>query len=268
MKMAYKIYLDAGHGGYDNGAQYNGRKEKDEALDLALAVGNLLSKEGYDVHYTRTTDVYQSPTEKAQIANRNGADLFVSFHRNASQVPGTYDGVQTLLYDDSGIKAYMARNINDELEKVGFKNLGVSIRPNLAVLRQTDMPALLVEVGFIDSDKDNQIYDQNFNEIAQAIADGIADTLDEFQPRTGYAVQTGLFRNYANALYELERLERMGFEAKIVPWKEYFAVQVGIVDTLEGARELEQDLRKLGYDTLVVKETEIPQIQQENQNYL
>ena len=250
---------DAGHGGYDNGAQYEGRKEKDEALDLALAVGKLLTEEGYDVHYTRTTDVYQSPIEKAQIANRNGADLFISFHRNASAVPNTYDGVQTLLYDDSGMKAYMARNINAQLEKVGFKNLGVEVRPNLAVLRGTNMPALLLEVGFIDSDKDNQIYDQNFNEIVQAIAQGITDTLEQFQPRTGYAVQTGLFRNYSNALYELDRLERMGFEAQIVPWKEYFAVRVGIVDTLEGARELEQDLRNLGYSTLIVKETEVPQ---------
>ena len=256
--MAYKIYLDPGHGGYDNGAQYNGRKEKDEALDLALAVGKLLSEEGYDVQYTRTTDVYQSPTEKAQIANRNDADLFVSFHRNASATPNTYQGVQTLLYDDSGMKAYMARNINEELEKIGFQNLGVSVRPNLAVLRRTNMPALLLEVGFIDSDNDNQIYDQNFNEIAQAIAEGITETLKEFQPRTGYSVQTGLYRNYANALYELDRLEKMGFDGKIVPWKEFFAVRIGVLDTLEDARRLEQDLRRMGNDTLIVKETEMP----------
>lgn len=249
---------DPGHGGYDNGAQYNGRKEKDDALQLALAVGQILSQEGFDVQYTRTTDVYQSPTEKAQIANRNDADLFVSFHRNASAIPGTYSGVQTLLYDDSGMKAYMARNINQELERVGFTNLGVSVRPNLAVLRQTKMPALLLEVGFIDNDNDNAIFDQEFNEVAQAIARGITETLREFQPRTGYSVQTGLFRNYANAQYELERLEQKGYEANIVPWKDYFAVRVGIVDTLEDARILERELNSQGYDTLIVKELEAP----------
>lgn len=252
--MAYKIYLDAGHGGYDNGAQYNGRKEKDDALRLALAVGKLLSEEGFDVHYTRTTDVYQSPIEKAQIANRNDADLFVSFHRNAAKSPNMYSGVQTLLYDDSGVKAAMARNINEQLERVGYQNLGVSVRPNLAVLRGTNMPALLLEVGFIDSDKDNELFEQDFNETAQAIAEGITETLRELQPRTGYSIQTGLFRNYSNAGYEAERLEEMGYEVNIVPWKNYFAVRVGTVDTLEDAKELERELRQAGFDTLIVKE--------------
>ena len=203
-------------------------------------------------------DVYQSPSEKAQIANRNDADLFVSFHRNASEVPGTYEGVQTLLYNDSGMKAYMARKINEELEKVGFKNLGVSERPNLAVLRQTKMPALLLEVGFIDKDSDNAIFDEEFHEIAQAIAEGITETIREFQPRIGYAVQVGLFRNYANAQYELERLEKQGYEARIVPWRDFFAVRVGIVDTLEDAQILERELRAQGYDTLIIKELEAP----------
>ena len=253
--MAYKIYLDAGHGGYDQGATYDGRKEKDETLRLALAVGKILSEEGFDVQYTRTTDVYQSPIEKAQIANRNDADLFISFHRNSSPNPNMYSGVQTLLYDDSGLKAYLAQSINEQLEKVGFQNLGISIRPDLAVLRHTNMPALLLEVGFINSDVDNAIFDQNFDEIAQAIAEGIIEVLNEVQPRAGYAVQTGLFKNYANAAYEVEKLEELGYEAKIVPWKQYFAVRVGTIDHLEDARQLERELRQQGYDTLIVKET-------------
>ena len=58
------IVIDAGHGGFDNGAMYQGRKEKDDNLRLALAVGQILEQQGYDVIYTRTTDVYQSPYEK------------------------------------------------------------------------------------------------------------------------------------------------------------------------------------------------------------
>ena len=73
----------------------------------------------------------------------------------------------------------MAENINAQLETVGFKDLGVKARPNLVVLRRTKMPAILVEVGFINSDSDNTIFDKNFNDIAQAIADGILDTLEE-----------------------------------------------------------------------------------------
>ena len=60
----------------------------------------------------------------------------------------------------------MAENINSALEDVGFKNLGVKARPGLVVLRRTKMPALLVEAGFINSDSDNQLFDEKFNEIA------------------------------------------------------------------------------------------------------
>ena len=64
--MAYTIIIDAGHGGYDNGAQFMGRKEKDDNLAMALAVGSILSEYGFNVLYTRTTDVYEAPYRKAQ----------------------------------------------------------------------------------------------------------------------------------------------------------------------------------------------------------
>ena len=82
--MAYKIVLDAGHGGTDPGAIYKERKEKDDNLELTRAVGKILEDNGIDVVYTRTTDVYQTPFEKARIANEVGADYFISFHRNSS----------------------------------------------------------------------------------------------------------------------------------------------------------------------------------------
>ena len=176
--MATKIVVDAGHGGSNPGAVYQGRRESDDALRLAMAVGRILEENGYDVSYTRTTDTTQSVGQKAAIANEEGADLFVSIHRNASEYPGKYSGVQTLIYDDSGIKKEMAQNINANLERLGFRNAGVSIRPNLVVLNSTQMPALLVEAGFIDSTTDNQLFDSRFQAIAQGIADGIMETLE------------------------------------------------------------------------------------------
>ena len=71
----------------------------------------------------------------------------------------------------------MAENINEQLEGIGFVNLGVKARPGLVVLRRTKMPAVLVEVGFINSDTDNMLFDDNFSDIALAIAEGILDTL-------------------------------------------------------------------------------------------
>lgn len=175
--MATRIIIDAGHGGYDNGAAYEGRLEKNDNLNLALALGDALADRGYDVAYTRTTDVYNSPVRKAQIGNESGADYFISLHRNSSPDPNGYNGVQTLVYDKSGVKYELAKNINSELEKLGFRNINVDERPNLAVLRATNMPAVLVETGFINNDYDNNLFDYNFEAIAEAIADAIDGTL-------------------------------------------------------------------------------------------
>lgn len=178
----YRIALDAGHGGSDPGAVYKGRQEKDDTLDLTLAVGDILKKNGIDVYYTRTTDEYEAPFKKATDANNSGADLFVSIHRNSSENPNQYSGVETLVYSDTGLKAEVARNINNQLEDAGFKNLGVDERKNLVVLKRTKMPAVLVEVGFINNDKDNYLFDEEFDSIAQAIADGILESIPSGRP--------------------------------------------------------------------------------------
>ena len=77
--MAYKIAIDPGHGGRDPGAVFEGRQEKDDVLELALAVGQILEDSGVEVVYTRVDDVYNTPFEKATMGNNSGADLFVSF---------------------------------------------------------------------------------------------------------------------------------------------------------------------------------------------
>lgn len=254
--MAATIAIDAGHGGSDSGAVFNGRLEKDDNLRLALAVGNLLEQRGYNVVYTRTEDVFDSPTEKARIANRAGADYFISFHRNSSPYPNTYSGVETLVYSDTGVRGELARSVNKELETVGFNNLGVNERKNLAVLRRTQMPAILIEAGFINTEADNQTFDNNFDAMAEAIARGIENVVGGTgtSGTTGktYRVQTGLFRRYGNAQFMLQELTEKGFEAEIVESGEFFAVQVGNYTNLEDAREAQTQLRNLGYDTLIV----------------
>ena len=170
--------LQPAHGGSDPGAVYEGRREKDDNLSLAIAVGELLSRQGVSVIYTRTTDVYQTPFEKAQMANQADADFFISFHRNSSEEPNQYTGVETLVYDNSGIKQTMAENINGALSELGFRNLGVKARPGLVVLRRTKMPALLIETGFLNNEQDNTLYDEKQEEIARAIADAVLGTLD------------------------------------------------------------------------------------------
>lgn len=175
-----KVVLDAGHGAVNPGATYNGRRESDDALALVLAVGEILENNGVEVVYTRTTDVYESPYQKAMEGNESGADYFVSIHRNSSPYPNQYSGVESLVYSRYGAAAALAANINEQLEQVGFLNLGVNERPNLVVLNRTQMPAVLVEVGFINTDGDNQLLDERFEETAQAIADGILQTIYQY----------------------------------------------------------------------------------------
>ena len=251
--MAYKIVVDSGHGGEDPGAVYQGRQEKDDTLRLALEVGRLLEAGGQDVVYTRTTDVYQTPFEKAQIANREEADYSISIHRNSSPRPNQYQGVETLIYDKSGIKLEMAEAIDGALEDVGFRNLGVKERPGLVVLRRTNMPALLIEVGFINSEADNQLFDEKFSEIAEAIAEAILGTLDQetVEDPLLYRVQVGIFKNKENADRMNYELLDKGYPSYILQQDGYYKVQVGAFEQLGNAVLMEQRLRRDGYQTLI-----------------
>ena len=252
--MAYTIMLDAGHGGKDPGAQYEGKQEKEDNLRLTLAVGKILAAKGIDVLYTRTTDVYQTPFEKAQITNQSGADLFISFHRNSSPEANQYNGAEVLIYDKKGLKYEMAENILGALGEVGFKELGVKARPGLVVLRRTRIPALLIETGFINSDKDNKLFEEKFQEIADAIAGAILGTLDEAQnmEKSLYRVQTGVFRVRENADRMLYQLEDKGYPAYLLMDGELYKVQVGAYREIGNAIAMEQRLRDDGYSTLIV----------------
>ncbi|WMJ88768.1 N-acetylmuramoyl-L-alanine amidase [Anaerocolumna sp. MB42-C2] len=235
--MAYRIAIDAGHGGYDNGAMYRERLEKDDNLNLALAVGEILAYSGMDVIFTRIDDSYISPLERAYMANEENADLFVSIHRNSSPTLNTYSGVQTLIYEEDGLNQHIAKAINQELEEVGFTDLGVDVRTELAVLRRTKMPALLVEVGFINSDSDNELFDDQFNEIAYAIASGILEGLgEEAEEGQLYRVQVGLFRILSNAQNLQNNLIDAGYDVLLVSQGDYYAVQVGELQTMDDAQ--------------------------------
>lgn len=252
--MAVKIILDAGHGGFDSGASYMGRAEKDDALRLALAVGEKLEQDGYDVCFTRTTDVYQSPYEKAELANQSQGQYLISFHRNSGVEDNLYRGVQSLIYEENETVSRIADNINAQMEKIGFRNLGTEEIPALTILRETSMPAVLLEAGFINSDQDNQLFDEKFDQIVQAIVTGIEESIPITTQSVPvrYFVQTGLFRYDVNAAYQLERLQMQGFSGQIHYEKPYYGVWAGGFRSLDQAVDLQDELRRNGYTTLIV----------------
>lgn len=251
-----RVVIDAGHGGEtDPGAVYNGRQEKDDTLRLALAVGRILEEEGVDVVYTRVSDIYDSPYEKAQMGNNAEADYFISLHRNATDNPVKPSGILSLVYEDKGIPARLARSINRELEKTGFADLGVSERPGLVVLRRTQMPAVLVETGFIDNPADNRFFDENFDEIAKAIADGILEELKTAsEEEEYYMLQTGAYRVRSLAEQQIAQLKSEGYPAYLVAKDGWYYVRVGAFKELDNAVKLERELRRAGYNTLLLHE--------------
>ena len=273
-----KVVMDAGHGGSDPGAVSDGRREKDDNLALALAVGSILAENGVDVVYTRTDDTYETPFQKAQKGNQEGADLFISIHRNSSPEKDQYSGVETLLYDESGIKKELAENINRELAKEGFQNLGIRERPGLVVLRRTRMPAALIEVGFINTQADNELLDQNFDGVVRAIAVGILMTLRkngllseenrsialEYSEEPDgsehksfrYRVQTGAFRREENAWKLYQKLLKQCFPAEIGKDEDFFLVWVGNYEKLDNAVKMEQKLKRLGYAAYITRTDE------------
>ena len=174
-----KVCIDAGHGGSDVGAEYNGRYEKDDNLRLALAVGKILEENGIEVVYTRTEDEFVSLEERTEFANKKKATYFVSLHRNSADVEAS--GVEIWVRSDShSEEAKLADKILSEIDEVGFgNNRGIKhgyqsdSDSDYFVNKNTDMPSCLVEMGFITTEVDNELFDENFEEYALAVANGI-----------------------------------------------------------------------------------------------
>ena len=243
---------------------FRDRMEKDDTLRLALAVGRILEENGVNAVYTRSTDVYDTPYQKAEMGNEAGADYFVSLHRNAASEPGKGSGVMTLVYKTGRESEQLADSIQRELARTGYVDLGVIERPDLIVLRKTQMPAVLVEVGFIDNPEDNKRFDAQFDEIAAAVASGILNVIDDDMDRRPveesdyyYQIQTGAYRIRSLAEQQLEELRRMGFPAFLVYDGTYFKLRVGAFKNLDNAVRMERELRKAGFPTVLLYEREV-----------
>ncbi len=158
-----KICIDPGHGGHDPGAVGPGGKESVVVLAIALALGEYLEARGIEVCYTRSTDIFIPLGKRAEIANSARVDLFVSLHCNADADPDSpgmseASGEEILVHPNSDTAKALAREMLPTLERlVPGRCRGIKERGDLAVLRLTRMPALLIECGFIDAREDGRI---------------------------------------------------------------------------------------------------------------
>ena len=172
------VCIDPGHGGKDPGAVSGGVQEKDIALAVALKIGALLT--GYEVVYTRDEDVYVGLAERALIANQAQADLFVSVHCNSAP-SASANGMEVYVHTTRGAASTRAAHaIYDRLLPAsGFRGRGVKAN-DYAVLRETVMPAVLVELGFVSNEGDRaKLISEGWQDrAAEAIASGIMEVLE------------------------------------------------------------------------------------------
>ena len=188
------VFLDPGHGGRDPGAVYNGLREKDLNMSIYRKLRSELEKLGYTVLTSRDSDVYVDyVTERSEMVNKTDADLFISIHFNATGVPGANrSGVETYIYEpDDDIKPRinkvahddptrlseskrLADNIHNSIVSVaGANDRGVH-GSNYAVLRETAKPAVLLELGYMDSPEYKKISDDKYqNKLVEGIVTGL-----------------------------------------------------------------------------------------------
>jgi N-acetylmuramoyl-L-alanine amidase len=173
-----KVCIDPGHGGTDPGAI--GKvpfilNEKDVNLSISLLLKKELEANGHTVFLTRDTDISVSLGTRASFANQKNVDIFISIHCNSS-TSNSAEGIETWIFTDSNAGKKLAEPVQQSLISTfsTHKNRGIK-EANFQVLRETEMPAILVECEFISNPTQLQFLSDNNNQkkIAQAIALGI-----------------------------------------------------------------------------------------------
>jgi N-acetylmuramoyl-L-alanine amidase len=179
----FRVVIDPGHGGPDPGAVgIGGLRETDVVLDVSLQVAQLLQQRGVQVLLTRTSEVDVDLPPRVALANRSGADLFVSLHANALSLDRPdVNGIETF-YFQGGRSYELALSIQRQLVAVSPGTPDRGARPGrFFVIRRTVMPSVLTEIGFVTGEIDApRLADARFRQrLAVAIANGILSYLGQ-----------------------------------------------------------------------------------------
>jgi N-acetylmuramoyl-L-alanine amidase len=176
------VILDAGHGGTDEGAKVRSFQEKKVTLLTTLLAKKHLEELGYRVLLTRNRDAYVSLPKRVSMANKANASLFVSIHFNASR-SAEAQGIEVFYYNSDGMWRSRASQrlasciLYRVIDQTDGTSRGVK-HGNFHVIRETEMPAVLVEGGFITHQGErNRLKDRAY---LDRIAVGIAQGVDKY----------------------------------------------------------------------------------------
>ncbi|SEU04990.1 N-acetylmuramoyl-L-alanine amidase [Salinibacillus kushneri] len=175
---ALKVVIDPGHGGKDVGAKgASGQYEKDFTLSVSKKVEKLLEQESeIQVFMTRKDDSFisQESRYRPKYANNLNADLFISIHGNTFSNPNV-SGTETFYYHNHSriFAQIMQKNV---VQATGFSNRGIK-KENLFVVKDTKMPAALIEVGYLTNPQDeSKMWTDDFHDrVAASIVEGIKE---------------------------------------------------------------------------------------------
>lgn len=203
-----KIYIDPGHGGSDPGAVGNGLQEKNITLQIALKVREYLNQyENVSVRMSRTSDKTVSLSARTKDANQWGADYYLSIHINAGRGTGFESFIHNGL-SNSSKTGKMRNTIHDHVMRVIEMRDRGKKRANFHVLRETKMPAVLTENGFIDTVSDaNKMKNRNWiDKIGKAHAEGIAQIFNLKKKSSGKVTNPSAVKgNKNNEKYTLTK---------------------------------------------------------------
>lgn len=175
------VIIDAGHGGWEPGANNGKIIEKDITLVISLQVEKELKAKNIDYYMIRTSDTYVSLEDRVKTANERACKLFVSIHNNSFS-DRAQSGILTTYNPNSSTGKDIAKIMQSRLSNLGMRNRDIMPRPNLYVLRYTDMPSILLEIGFMSNKKDLKLLtDAKFQQkCAQQIVLGIEDIIAKY----------------------------------------------------------------------------------------
>ncbi len=190
---AFTVVLDAGHGGSATGALYEEIMEKDITLPVTLRAAELLREKGYNVVLTRDKDVYVDLYDRSDMANSVGADIFVSIHANASPTNLDFEGTFTYSYPNSTRGEKLADCIQAAVvAETGSLDRGL-LTNDYVVLRETTMPAALLEMGFMSCHRElERLGEPEYQEkISQGVVKGVERYLATLPKKAGSAKAGG-----------------------------------------------------------------------------
>lgn len=250
-----KIFIDPGHGGTDSGAAGNGLLEKNITLMIAQEINKILQNEYEDIaiRIGRNGDSTVSLSERTEAANNWNADFYLSIHINA----GGGTGFESYIYPGVGAPTttYQEAIHEQVIKETGFNDREMK-SANFHVLRETKMPALLTENGFIDTLADaNRLKDSSFiTKISRGHVNGLenAFSLRKKQNNTTiYRVQIGAFEEKENAEKLAAQASGKGFATAVLIRNNLYIVQIGAFSSRSNAEQLAAKAEEAGFTTFI-----------------